>query len=159
MARTACRGRSAEVDRLSDVSDLPVWHTTGIIIRTQGWLGSSVSLCGTLHQTFDTHLSYITPFTKCSLSVSCCLPTSGYKNKYSRYLYRVKRYSRALHTIMPKSATTHYSPSNAAFSPVWTRVTTVLSSPAIAPPLRIDALAFHYDIPVGARRLQRTQET
>jgi len=66
LARTACRGRSAEVDRLSDVSDLPVWHTTGIIIRTQRSLGSFVSLCGTLHQTFDTSLSCITPFTKCS---------------------------------------------------------------------------------------------
>jgi hypothetical protein len=66
LARTACRGRSAEVDRLTDVSDLPVWHTTGIIIRTQGSPDSFVSLCGTLHQTFDTSLSCITPFTKCS---------------------------------------------------------------------------------------------
>ena len=75
LARTACRGRSAEVDRLTDVSDLPVWHTTGIIIRTQGSLGSSLSLRGTLHQTFDTSLSCITPFTKYSRSISRCLST------------------------------------------------------------------------------------
>jgi len=97
LARTACRGRSAEVDRLSDVSDLPVWHTTGIIIRTQRSLGSFVSLCGTLHQTFDTSLSCITPFTKYGQSVSYCLPTCGYKNKYSPYLHNVKWYSRVLH--------------------------------------------------------------
>ena len=75
LARTACCGRSVEVDRLSDVSDLPVWHTTGIIIRTQGCLGSSVSLGGTLHQTFDPCSSCITPFTKYCRPISRCLTT------------------------------------------------------------------------------------
>src|SRR5664280_1868889 len=90
LARTACRGRSAEVDRLTDVSDLPVWHTTGIIIRTQGSLDSSVSLRGTLHQTFDPCSSRITPFAKYRRPISRCLTLpiwlqNGYKNKYSRY--------------------------------------------------------------------------
>jgi hypothetical protein len=145
LARTACRGRSAEVDRLTDVSGLPVWHTTGIIIRTQGSLGSSLSLCGTLHQTFDTPLSCITPFTKCSCpSRAVYLPMwlqNGYKNKYSRYLYRVKWYSRAPPTTMPRPAPSQYRPSNTASSPEWTRVTTILSSPAIALSLYIDAPA------------------
>jgi len=59
-----CRGISARLDRLSDVSELSVWHTTGIIIRTQGCLGSSAFLRETLHQTFDPCLPCITPFTK-----------------------------------------------------------------------------------------------
>jgi hypothetical protein len=70
LARTACRGRSAEVDRLTDVPSLPVWHTTGIIIRTQGSPGSFVSLYGTLHQTFDPCLSCVTPFTKYGRPIS-----------------------------------------------------------------------------------------